>query len=565
MWLCSGQDAVFENQAYDPDGDSLAFSLVDCQGASGSVNYNMGYSSTAPLGPGWTVGLDSQTGTLTFTANPGPAQAGYVCLEIAEYRNGVLINSTIMDYKVDVAACQTSNNAAPTLDSLFIVQNGLQTGLFEAEVWLGDTLSFGLLAQDSPGDTITTRLDTASRVATASLSTTGINPQLVTVTWPAQQLGRHVIRLFAHDQHCPTPGSVWRTVVIHVVSPPSPLVAFYPGDANLDGTVNQYDILALGLSYNATGGRSLAPPFDTSWQAYSRQPWRGNFAFGGNYAYADCDASGRVDALDRDIVDKHFGASHMMGAFRPVFVPAPLVPLNVVVDADTFAGGDSIEARIELGTAAQPANGVYGVSFVLTYDTALVDSFRISTSFANSWLGTQSDLLTFDKQLISQGKLAIAVTRTDQMAVSGHGELAGIIIIEDDVAGKREEYLNVNLSIGDVAVLTAGGHHFDRIAVQNEEFVVTRAVTGISSFEAKPLRIFPQPAGEGPAFAQLSNHDGAIAQIDIMDMKGVSILKHSSTIQQNRVALEGVEQLSRGMYLVKIQVGESLWLGKLLK
>ncbi|MEZ4685752.1 MAG: T9SS type A sorting domain-containing protein [Bacteroidia bacterium] len=566
MWLCSGEDAIFENQAYDPDGDSLAFSLVNCQGANGVLSYNTGSSSTSPMGTGWTVSLNSQTGTLSFAATPGPVEAGYVCLHIAEYRNGVQINSTTMDFKVDVANCQTSNNAAPTIDSLYVIQGAAQTGQYELEVWLGDTLRFGLKADDAnPADSLTSRLDTASRIAGAILATNGVNPQFAEIEWLAPGLGRHEIRLFTHDQHCPLPGNAWRTVVINVVAPPAPLIAFYPGDANFDGAVDQSDILALGLAFGATGSNTLAPPFDTSWQAFSRQPWRSSFAFGGNYAYADCDASGQVNGLDADIVDLHFGQSHLMGNYAPVFISGGQVPLSVTVDSDTFAGGDSIEAHVELGTAIQPAAGVYGISFILTYDTALVDSFRISTSFANSWLGGSTNLLTFDKQLVSQGKLAIAITRTDHMPANGHGNIADVIIIVDDVAGKKEEYLDVKLSISDVVLLSANGEQFDNVSVQDEEFVVTRAVTGIPSFQAKPLRIFPQPAGNGPAFVQLTDAGSSALEMTIMDMKGAEVLKSTLQAQNGKLALAGTENLPRGIYLVRLQAGDRLWAGKMVK
>lgn len=567
MWLCSGVSAVFENQTYDPDGDSLAYRMIDCQGnPSSPVNFNPTYSTSAPLGPGWPVSLDPVSGNITFTASPGGIEAGYVCLEVVEYRNGVEIGATTMDFKVDVQACGAGNNDVPVIDSLYTISGGNIVGNYEIEVYDGDTLTFGLLATDiNAGDSLTTTLDTASRLANVLLGTTGTNPQNIKVIWPSLGLGTYSIRLNTHDQHCPTPGFAWRTIIIHVVPAPISLAAFFPGDANLDGLVDQTDILALGLGYNTNGPSLITPPFDTSWMAFTRLPWASSFAFGGNFAYADCDANGSIDAADKAIVDKHFGLNHMQGNYSPVFITGNTVPMSVVVDADTFAGGDSIEAHIELGSMTQPANGVYGVSFVLTYDTAMVDSFRLSTSFANSWMGTQN-VLTFEKQLLSQGKVAIAITRTDQQPVSGFGALADVIIIVDDVAGKREEYLQVNLTLSDVMLITADGRQFDDVPVSNEEFIVTRSITSIlPQLQVSSLTIFPQPAGQGPLHILLDETMTGPLNIEVYDLQGREVYSNSFDAQTGKITLNGSTNWPRGIYKVHMYNDRQRWSGKMIR
>ncbi|MFK7970967.1 MAG: T9SS type A sorting domain-containing protein [Bacteroidia bacterium] len=570
MFICAGTTTTIEHQVYDPDGDSLAFALISCQGASGAISYNPGYSATAPLGSTWTTSLDAATGDLTFTANQGVAVSGYVCVEVSEYRNGVKIGATTMDYRVDAGACSTNGNNIPVIDSLYTIQNVTQTGAYELEAYVGDTISFGLLASDlDASDVLSSRLDSAQRVFNATLAINGTNPQTIEVTWIAGSLGRQAIRVFSHDQHCPIPGGAWRTVVINIVpqTPPPPLMAFYPGDANLDGIVDQADVLALGLAYNAVGSNSTVPTFDTTWQAFSRVPWTNSFIFGGNYAYADCDASGSVDALDRNIVDRHFGQNHMQGNYTPMMITGNGAPLSVTVDADTFNAGDSIEARIELGTMATPANGVYGVSFVLTYDTALVDSFIVSTSFANSWLGASNVLLTYDRHLEAQGQVAIAVTRTDQLPVNGFGTLADIIIIVDDVAGKKVNYLDMKLRLSDVQVITATGEQFGNVPVIGDEVVVTSDVsTSIRpDFETKSLIIFPQPANQGPVFLNLGEQVREAVMVHITDIQGREVLRQQFIPRNGRVKLDHVGSLDSGMYLVRVEAGARVWTGKMVR
>ncbi|MEZ4685749.1 MAG: hypothetical protein R3B47_06695 [Bacteroidia bacterium] len=51
-------------RAYDPDGDSLVYSLASCmQGATTPVTYNPGYSPQQPLGATWQASMDPVSGS----------------------------------------------------------------------------------------------------------------------------------------------------------------------------------------------------------------------------------------------------------------------------------------------------------------------------------------------------------------------------------------------------------------------------------------------------------------------------------------------------------------------
>ena len=117
--LCSGNSLVFDHHAYDPDGDSLVYSLAaPYLGGSSSdvtpnpettapytpVSWNPTYSATQPFGTGSNITVDPQTGMITFTPNLiGNYVAG---VQVDEYRNGVLINSHIRTYGYRIVACQ---------------------------------------------------------------------------------------------------------------------------------------------------------------------------------------------------------------------------------------------------------------------------------------------------------------------------------------------------------------------------------------------------------------------------------------------------------------------------
>ena len=94
---------TYNQGAFDPDGDSLAYKLVPCQqGPRTNVRYAAGFNYQNPLGPNWVVQLDSVTGDITFDPQPGSLEIAVICIEVLEFRNGVQIGSVIRDMQVQV-------------------------------------------------------------------------------------------------------------------------------------------------------------------------------------------------------------------------------------------------------------------------------------------------------------------------------------------------------------------------------------------------------------------------------------------------------------------------------
>ncbi|MFM7022962.1 MAG: gliding motility-associated C-terminal domain-containing protein [Flavobacteriales bacterium] len=93
---CQGKLYLHNPGAYDPDGDSLVYSLVTCKGAGG--NDIAGYS--LPSG----VTLNSQTGEFAWNAPTILGNYNFAIL-IDEYRDGFKIGSILRDMQVTVLAC----------------------------------------------------------------------------------------------------------------------------------------------------------------------------------------------------------------------------------------------------------------------------------------------------------------------------------------------------------------------------------------------------------------------------------------------------------------------------
>lgn len=108
---CVNQQLSYNMMSSDLDGDSLHFSLIDCQqNDSMNVTYNALYSGTAFLGSGSPVTIDPNTGQITVT--PTQLEMAVVCVAIDEYRNGNYIGTVQRELQcVIIQDCSLISNS----------------------------------------------------------------------------------------------------------------------------------------------------------------------------------------------------------------------------------------------------------------------------------------------------------------------------------------------------------------------------------------------------------------------------------------------------------------------
>ncbi len=108
-FACLGQRFVHNANAYDPDGDSLAYELIVPLQTVGMEVPNYLFPDQITPGANNQLTLDEKTGDLVWDA---PQRAGEynVAFMIHEYRQGVLLNSIIRDMQILVESdCQENN------------------------------------------------------------------------------------------------------------------------------------------------------------------------------------------------------------------------------------------------------------------------------------------------------------------------------------------------------------------------------------------------------------------------------------------------------------------------
>ncbi len=113
-FACVGKRYIHNPNAFDVDGDSLAFEFIVPLQDSGLNVPNYIHPSQIEPGPNNMISLDPITGDLVWDA-PQIAGEYNIAFRINEYRGGVLISSFIRDMQILVLVC--SNNP-PDIDAI---------------------------------------------------------------------------------------------------------------------------------------------------------------------------------------------------------------------------------------------------------------------------------------------------------------------------------------------------------------------------------------------------------------------------------------------------------------
>jgi gliding motility-associated-like protein len=277
--ICVGTNSFVSNNAYDPDGDELVYSLG---GSSNSYTpYAPGYSITQPFGAAGAVSVNPTTGTSTYQSpNQGIFQ---LFIDVREYRtiNGVrqLLSTSRRDLQVVVRVCATSTSQPPTFTpaTLAAPQN--------MQIREGQTIQFNVAATDPDGDPLTLTASSAlldglggidaafnnqpgATIATnpaGSASVRGIGSVAGTFRLTGCGMGRQIpydVVITATDETCnrQTVAAMYR---ITVVRPPFSATIVGKTQVCAQSTATYTapsNSGALPLQWTVVGGEILGPP-----------------------------------------------------------------------------------------------------------------------------------------------------------------------------------------------------------------------------------------------------------------------------------------------------------------
>jgi gliding motility-associated-like protein len=215
-YVCVNQAVNYNLAITEPDGHTLAYSLIGAQSAAGTfVTYNGGYSGAVPI-PGITV--DPITGQINFT--PTTTGTFFVVVLIEEYDSGGnLVGSVIHDIQFEVINC-TNTNPTPAAGITNLTGPATLIGTNVIEVCEGSSFCFDVVFTDPNAiDVLTVTSNISVSLPGSVVTQTGTNPVTVNVCWtvPGGTGPSNPFALTAADNACPISGQATFPGIIQVI------------------------------------------------------------------------------------------------------------------------------------------------------------------------------------------------------------------------------------------------------------------------------------------------------------------------------------------------------------
>lgn len=205
-FFCINKPQEYNQGAVDPNVDSLAFNLVPGLDAtttpSSNVTYIAPFTATAPLGtaPGTYV-FNNSNGQLSFT--PNIIQRALVVSRVSEYRNGVLIGTSMRE--MTFVVLNNCNNSPPD-GSLTSVVNATAINATTLQVCKSsNSISFSINAADVDGDNVSVASQGIPAGAATSITANGTTAPAFNFSWNITTVppGTYVFFLTFTDDGCP--------------------------------------------------------------------------------------------------------------------------------------------------------------------------------------------------------------------------------------------------------------------------------------------------------------------------------------------------------------------------
>ena len=254
---CAGQIFIHNAGAYDPDGDSLSYRLLDCRGEDGLPIPGFAIPQTTI-----SFTIDAITGDLVWNTPPLNGLGEYnVAFAIDEWRNGQLVGSVVRDMQITVKPCQ--NQQPPQISAM-------ENICVEA----GTEINFEVTAS-SPNNSALTLSATGGPflfqppIQAIFLTSSAASPITKPFNWltdcaHVRRLPYQVYFKAKDNLSSPDDGLVdYKTVLITVVAPASEMMEADPvgNSINVTWTVNPCS-QAIGYKlYRRAGSSNFTPDF----------------------------------------------------------------------------------------------------------------------------------------------------------------------------------------------------------------------------------------------------------------------------------------------------------------
>ena len=279
-FVCMGYPITYSFGAFDPEGDSLSYTLIGAMGINGApLLYVNPMTGQDPI-PGLT--LDPLTGEVNFTLN---VQGNWVVVvEVNHYVNGVLVGTVMRDMQFVAYPCSNVPPDPATGLIQTLTGTAVLTGPRSIQVCESGNFCFDMVISDPNAPNVLEAFSNIQQnLPGATFSYTGINPITCHVCWTAQpgSAGFYPFIVNVNDGACPFPAFQTYVYAVTVI----------PG---LYGNVVTTDEICLGTGDGSASVNIIAGngPFTYAWSTGATSP--GITAGPGTYTVILTDGNGCI-------------------------------------------------------------------------------------------------------------------------------------------------------------------------------------------------------------------------------------------------------------------------------
>jgi len=527
--------------AYDADGDSIAYELVQPQSGQGmAIPYYTGFTVASPFGSGGLCYIDANNNMVLKSAAVGKYT---LAINIKEYRNGVYVGYTTRDFIVICTSAsggsilttpQPISNANRVTYTCPGRNNQLKFNFTDAT--LSDSVLIEINAP-SLGSGWNFSKTTSNGIGAASGSIAWQTPLSVVPS----QLPFFNISVTATDNSCKLKGKA--TYIYTVLVRDCSADSVWPGDANADKIADMYDALAVAINYNDTGaGR---PAASSNWIAQYSDFWNGSFMNNIDKKHADCNGDGIIEMADLAVINQNYGLTHPKGPRQKTTGTSELFFDHSGINPNPDS---TVSIKIMLGNITSPVNKIYGLAANI-----LVDGLALATppvvTYSSGWLGNATNTLSLQKT-VSPTSIDWAYARTDKQDAGGQGLIAHL---EFKIPASTPGGTLVTLSYDRARFIDHEGIEMTDISTLQDTFYV-RHPASISHLPiaSTHANIYPNPSF-GMSILDIQSTTAAEATIEITDITGKKLSREKVQLNTtgNRINLH-LPNISAGVYVVHI-------------
>lgn len=333
---------------------------------------------------------------------------------------------------------------------------------------------------------------------------------------------------------------------IITVEAAAPESIVWPGDADLNGLVNHFDVLSIGLAYGEAG--KARPHTNLAWSAQPSYNWGKMLPHREvDLSNVDTDGNGVINANDTKALAQNWRRNHPNGIPQLALPELRTNGTPLFLEMDTVFTGPGQWFPLHLGTAEQVAEKVYGLAFSIAYDPEEIKEEELAFQLEDSWLGKLGEnLLVFQYNDTPSNKLMIAITRTDQSPISGFGTIGKVKVTIEDLVFKFDKTAEqkIKLTIEEVMLINNKADLIPVTASESTPIVKEALLSKVFDPQiATKIKVYPQPARDE---LNLDFGDLKLQGIQLLQADGRMVTP--VLLPSNRVSTAG---LPTGFYYLK--------------